>query len=154
MTEIPEHLLKRAAAARAKAAGADAPAEAMPQVPFSYPRQAWDSLRARDVRQFAIDSLCNWATRTRDAFRSVRPDMAVTPGWGQGFGWGERMFDPPLASRDQDFTDQHYYGELGGLAATAGERLLVALVVVGPALLLAWRGLAAVRRGSAEVARA
>ncbi len=35
---------------------------------------------------------------------------------------------------------QHYYGELGGLAATAGERLLVALVVVGPALLLAWRG--------------
>lgn len=35
---------------------------------------------------------------------------------------------------------QHYFGEPGELVATIPERLLVALVVLGPALLLAWRG--------------
>ncbi len=92
--------------------GEDAPEQALPQVPFSFPPQRWDSLRARDVTTFAVDRLADWARVTREAFRSVRPDLAVTPGWGQGFGWGPRIFDPPLASRDQDFTDQHYYGEL------------------------------------------
>lgn len=92
--------------------GRDAPEQGLPQVPFSFPPQRWDSLRARDVTTFAVERLADWARVTRDAFRSVRPDLAVTPGWGQGFGWGPRIFDPPLASREQDFTDQHYYGEL------------------------------------------
>lgn len=35
---------------------------------------------------------------------------------------------------------QHYFGELEEIVATGGQRLLVALVVVGPVLLLAWRG--------------
>lgn len=34
----------------------------------------------------------------------------------------------------------HYFGALDTLLSTAGERMLVALVVIGPALLLAWRG--------------
>ena len=98
--------------------GQDAPEQAMPGVPFGYPRQAWDGLRARDVRRFAIEALCRWAVATRAAFRSERPDLAVTPGWGQGFGWAERMFDPPLAGREQDFTNQHYYGALSGFPVT------------------------------------
>jgi uncharacterized membrane protein len=35
---------------------------------------------------------------------------------------------------------QHYFGELEEIVATGAQRLLVALVVVGPVLLLAWRG--------------
>ncbi|MEI7771198.1 MAG: DUF2079 domain-containing protein, partial [Chloroflexales bacterium] len=34
----------------------------------------------------------------------------------------------------------YYFGALGEVGATAGERLLNALVVLGPALLVAWRG--------------
>ena len=94
----------------------DPPEKPLGEVPFRYPAQKWPSLRARDVSRFAIDALCRWATDLRDAFRSARPGVAVTPGWGQGFGWGSLLFDPPLATRDQDFTDQHYYGPLDGFS--------------------------------------
>ncbi len=102
---------------RLRAAWADDPPEKpMPDVPFRWPAQKWHSLRARDVARFAIGGLTTWADDTRGAFHSVRPDLAVTPGWGQGFGWGAQLFDAPLATHNQDFTDQHYYGALPDFA--------------------------------------
>jgi hypothetical protein len=99
-----------------KAWADDPPEKPMPDVPFRWPAQRWNSPRARDVTVFAVERLTAWAATTRQAFKSVRPYMAVTPGWGQGFGWGSRHFDPPLASREQDFTNQHYYGHLAGFS--------------------------------------
>lgn len=90
----------------------DPPEKPIGDVPFRYPAQDWASIRARDVARFAISALTQWADQNHDAFEENRPGTPMTPGWGQGFGWGNMLFDPPLASRNQDFTDLHYYGPL------------------------------------------
>ncbi len=90
----------------------DPPEKPLGEVPFRYPVQDWASIRARDVARFSISALTQWADQNRNAFEDNRPGTPMTPGWGQGFGWGNMLFDPPLASRNQDFTDLHYYGPL------------------------------------------
>lgn len=51
-----------------------------------------------------------WAQAVADAARRGRPDLVVSTGWSQGWGWGSGFKDPPTAALPFSFTDCHYYG--------------------------------------------
>ncbi len=73
MTEIPEHLLKRAAAARAKAAGGDAPAEAAAEAPAA---STGDAAPAAPVPAATTKGPAPLPTLDAEPAKAV-PDLAV-----------------------------------------------------------------------------
>ncbi len=97
------------------------PEKPMPNVPSNPPSDTWGDMRAFDVLNFAMDRQGEWARKLREQFKAGAPDMPISVGFMQGFGWRGSDWDPINNSLDQDFTDRHYYGDLSVLPAEIKE---------------------------------
>ncbi|MEN6496906.1 MAG: hypothetical protein ABFD16_21660 [Thermoguttaceae bacterium] len=77
----------------------------------------WDDLDVAAFWRRMTEAEQAWAKANRSALRAGDPEMLVSVGWSQGWGGGQVMKDPLLASLDLDFTDRHYYGPPGKMPA-------------------------------------
>jgi hypothetical protein len=60
------------------------------------------------------DAQRRWAVANLNGVHESVPARLTSIGWSQGWAGGAAMKDPLEASLDLDFTDRHYYGDLGG----------------------------------------
>lgn len=65
-----------------------------------------------DAQRVMSAKMRDWATRIRESIVSVDPKRLVSVGFLNGLGYGEVAWDPIVCSRDLDFANRHYYGEL------------------------------------------
>ncbi len=70
----------------------------------------WDDLDAAAFWRCMADAERAWARANCSAIHACDPARLASVGWSQGWGGGDTMKDPVLASLDLDFTDRHYYG--------------------------------------------
>jgi len=77
----------------------------------------WDDVRSADTHLFLATAQRRWATANRAALRSGDDTRLASVGFMQSYGGADRIWDPPLASADLDFTDRHYYGPFAGYPA-------------------------------------
>lgn len=71
---------------------------------------AWPELGVAGFWRCMAEAERTWEAAHASAIHGVHPERLVSVGWSQGWGGGETMKDPVLASLDLDFTDRHYYG--------------------------------------------
>ena len=76
----------------------------------------WDDLDAAAFWRCMADAERAWAQANCSAVHAGDPARLASVGWSQGWGGGDVMKDPLLASLDLDFTDRHYYGPPAKLA--------------------------------------
>ncbi|HSV73073.1 MAG TPA: beta-galactosidase, partial [Chthonomonadales bacterium] len=77
----------------------------------------WNSVRAVDTHRFHSSAMRRWAGETAAAMRRERPGLLVSVGHLQGFGDARTTWDPIESSRDLDFVNRHYYGDLHTFSA-------------------------------------
>jgi hypothetical protein len=94
----------------------------------------WQDADVTAFWQCMADAQRAWARHDAAAIHEVDAGRLVSVGWSQGWGGGESMKDPILASLDLDFTDRHYYGGLQEFGAELKDldlRLLGKPLVLG-----------------------
>lgn len=70
----------------------------------------WDDPRVAAVWHSVAEAERAWEKAHVSAVHEADPGRMAAVGWSQGWGGGETMKDPVLASLDLDFTDRHFYG--------------------------------------------
>ena len=97
------------------------PEKVLPEVPLAEPSEKWGDRRASDEYGFAMQRQADWARLLKADFKAGAPQMPISVGYMQGFGWRGGVWDPVNNSLDLDFTDRHYYGDLGVVPAEIKE---------------------------------
>ena len=97
------------------------PEKPMPEVPCADPSEKWGDRRASDTYAFAMQRQYDWARLLKAQFKAGDPEMPISVGYMQGFGWRGAVWDALNNSLDLDFTDRHYYGELSVVPAEIKE---------------------------------
>ena len=91
------------------------PDEKLGTLTMGWINKDWLSIRSRDVYRFLIAQGSKWVADVTGAIKAADPSRIVSVGYLQSFSG--MVMDPATTSDALDFTDRHWYADIGSVRA-------------------------------------